>query len=358
MWQRGALGGRSNPKSIRELVSSRDRWNAVGAAMNLARRQFLHLVAGAAAIPTISRVAWAQAYPSRPITMIAPFAAGGPADVVGRMIAQHMGGSLQNRIIIENVTGADGNIGAGRLARARPDGYTIGLGTQASNVLNGAFYALPYDVLNDFAPISLLVSVPEVLFARKTMPAKDLNELITWLKANSNTASAGIGTAALRLITALFQKETGTRFALVPYRGGAPAIQDVVAGQIDLTFAPSDGLSLMRAGSIKAYAVTSERRLATAPEVPTVAEIGYPGLLFSTWFALFAPEGTPKDIIMRLNVAAVEALADPAVQSRLHDLGMEIFPSEEQTPEALGALVKADADKLWPLIKELGIKAE
>jgi tripartite-type tricarboxylate transporter receptor subunit TctC len=290
--------------------------------------------------------------------MIVPFAAGGPADAVSRIMAERMRVLLRQPVITENVTGADGNIGIGRLARAQPDGYTIGMGAQTTNVMNSAFYALPYDVLSDFTPISLLVSVPEVLYARNKIPAKDLKELIAWLKANSNTVSAGTPTALIRLITSLFQKETGTRFALVPYRGAAPAIQDLAAGQIDLMFAPSDGLSLVRAGTIKAYAVISEKRLTAAPMVPTVAEIGYPSFAFSNWWGFFAPKGTPKEIVGKLNEAAMDALADSVVRSRLLDLGFEIFPRERQTPEALGALVKADAEKWWPVIKEFGIKAE
>lgn len=326
--------------------------------MKLHRRRFLHLAAGAAALPVASRLASAQSYPSRPITMIVPFAAGGSSDEVSRIIAERMRVSLRQPVIIENVSGADGNIGIGRLARAQPDGYTIGQGAQTTNVMNGAFYALPYDVLRDFTPISVLVSVPEVLYARNKIPAKDLKELIAWLKANSNAVSAGALTALNRLITSVFQKETETRLALVPYRGTAPAMQDLAAGQIDLLFAPSDGLSLVRAGTIKAYAVTSEKRLAVAPEVPTVAEIGYQSLAFSTWWGLFAPKGTPKEIVGKLNEAAMDALADPATRSRLVELGFEIFPRERQTPEALGALVKADAEKWWPVIKEFGIKAQ
>jgi len=329
-----------------------------GRTMELHRRRFLHLAAGAAALPVASRLASAQSYPSRPITMIVPFVAGGPADGVSRIMTERMRVSLRQPVIIENVSGADGNIGIGRLVRAQPDGYTIGLGFLTTNVMNGAFYALPYDVRSDFTPISLLVSVPEVLYARNKIPAKDLKELITWLKANSDTVSAGIPTALIRLITSVFQKETGTRFALVPYRGAAPAMQDLAAGQIDLLFAPSDGLSLVRAGTIKAYAVIGEKRLAAAPMVETVAETGYPSFAFSNWFGLFAPKGTSKEIVGKLNEAAVDALADPVTRSRLIDLGFEIFPRERQTPEALAALVKADAEKWWPVIKEFGIKAQ
>jgi tripartite-type tricarboxylate transporter receptor subunit TctC len=324
---------------------------------DLPRRRFLHL-AGAAALPAASRIAWAQAYPSRPITMIVPVAPGASMDVVGRLLVERMKTSLGQPVIIENVSGADGSIGAGRAARARPDGYTIDLGFLGNHVLNGGFYSLPYDILNDFAPIMPLVTFPNVLVARKTMPARDLNELITWLKANPNKASAANTSFGPRLLFSFFQKQTGTQFGIVPYRGDAPAIQDLVAGQIDLSFIPPSRLSLMQAGSIKAYAVTSETRLAQAPNIPTFAEMGLPEISWSAWFGLFAPKGTAKDVITKFNAAAVDALADPTVHARLADLGYEIFPRERQTPEALGAIVKADAEKWWPIIKESGIKAQ
>jgi tripartite-type tricarboxylate transporter receptor subunit TctC len=217
----------------------------------------------------------------------------------------------------------------------------------------------PYDVLNDFVPISPLARTPVVFYAKKTMPAKDMTGLIAWLKANPNKASSGIYSAGGRLLAALFQKETGTQFALVPYRGGAPAAQDLVAGQIDLFLAGTPAqLPLLRAGSINAYAVTNDTRLALAPDIPTVAEIGLPRLFYSAWLGFFAPKDTPRDIVGKLNAAVVEALGDPAVRSRITDLGYEVFPREQQTPDALTALQKADADKWWPIIKELGIKAE
>jgi tripartite-type tricarboxylate transporter receptor subunit TctC len=321
------------------------------------RRQFLHLGAGAAALSAVSRDASAESYPTRPITMIVPTAAGGPMDGRGRVLAERMRKSLGQSIIIENVSGADGSIGVGRAARAKPDGYTIGIGNDGTHMLNGAFYSLQYDVLNDFAPISPLVTFTFVLFARKTMPANDLRELIAWLRANPK-ASAGVGSCQFRLVAAFFQKQTGTQLTLVPYRSGSAAMQDLVAGQIDVTFGNQDQLPQMRAGSVKAFAVTSDARLAMAPDIPTFAEVGLPAVSYSAWDGLFAPKGTPKDIIGSLNAAAVEALADPAVRSRLIDLGYDIFPREKQTPEALGALVKADAARWWPIIKELGIKAE
>jgi tripartite-type tricarboxylate transporter receptor subunit TctC len=319
------------------------------------RRRFLRLAAGAAALPAVSRVAIAQSYPKRPITMIVPVAAGGQMDAIGRVLAEQMRKTLAQSVIIENVSGADGTIGTGRVARAVPDGYTIDLGNISTHVLNGAFYPLRYSVLDDFAPIAPLVTTSYVLYAGKTMPAKSLHELIDWLKNNPNKASIGIAAVGHRLVTAVFKKETGTQFGTVPYRGAAPAVQDLVAGQIDLCLAPPDQLPLVRAGKIKAYAATSETRPARAPDIPTFAEMGLPAVSFSGWYAFFAPKGTPKEIIDRLNAASVQPFADPAVRSRLLDLGLEVFLRERQTPEALGALVKADAEKWWPLIKEFEI---
>jgi tripartite-type tricarboxylate transporter receptor subunit TctC len=323
--------------------------------MKLARRKFLRLTAGVVALPTVSHVATAQIYPTRPITIIDTYVAGGITDVSGRIVAEPMRKLLGQPIIIENVAGADGNIGTGRAARARADGYTITFGTISTHVLNGAFYSLSYDVLNDFAPISPLVTAPFVLYAKKTMPAKDLKELIVWLKANPDKAPAAIAASTAHLLTAFFQNETGTQLALVPYRGSVPATQDLMAGRIDLAFLTPAQLPLVRAGSIKAYAVTSDTRSALAPDIPAFAEMGLPGLSYSSWGGFFAPKGTPSDIIGKLNAAVVEALADPAVRSRLADFGLETFPREQQTPEALGALVKADAEKWWPIIKALGI---
>jgi tripartite-type tricarboxylate transporter receptor subunit TctC len=326
--------------------------------MKLPRRTFLKVAGAAATAPVFPRVATGQVYPSRPITMIVSFPAGGGQDAVARLLAERFRGLLGQPVIVENISGADGSIATGRAARARPDGYTIDLGSIGTHVQNGALYSLSYHVLNDFAPFSPVARFSQVLLARNTMPAKDLNELIAWLKANPNKASAGVPALANRLQANFFQKETGRHFSLVPYRGGAPVMQDLVAGQIDLTFGTSDALPLVRAGSVKAYAVTSDRRLALAPDVPTFAEMGLPTLSYSAWLGIFAPKGTSKDIIAKLNAAVLKTLADPAVPSRLADLGLEIFPREQQTPEALSALVKSDAEKWWPLIKEFGIKAE
>jgi tripartite-type tricarboxylate transporter receptor subunit TctC len=326
--------------------------------MRFPRRAFLRLTGMAIVVPAFPRLARAQLYPSRPITMIVPFPPGGPTDVVGRVLAERMGGSLGQAIIVENIAGAEGSIGLGRVARARADGYTIDLGSNSAHVLNGALLSLQYDLLNDFAPILPLVTSPYILFGRKTMPAANLKELIGWLKRNGDKASVGVGGGGPRVVSAFFQRETGTQFALVPYRGTAPRVQDLLAGQIDLSFGEADQLGLVRAGSIKAYAVTSETRLARARDIPTFGEMGFPTLSFFQWYGLFAPKGTPREIIGKLNAAAIEALADATVRSRLVELGFEIFPSERQTPEALGALRNADAKKWWPIVKELGIRAE
>jgi tripartite-type tricarboxylate transporter receptor subunit TctC len=327
--------------------------------MKIQRRRLLQkLCAGVIALPAVSRVAAiGQTYPTRPIAMIVPLAAGGMVDVVARVLAERMRGPLGQPIIIENVTGADGSIGVGRAARAVPDGQTIVLGALSTFVLNGAYYSLPYDVLNDFTPIALLVTFPLVLYARKTIPAQNLNELIAWLKTNPK-ASVGAFTASHRLLCAFFRKETGTQFTIVPYRGDAPAMQDLIAGQIDLLFYSLDSVPLARSGSIKAYAITGDARSVLAPEIPTMAEFELPTVSYSTWMGFFAPKSTPRAIVSKLNAAAVEALADPTVRSRLIDLALEIFPRERQTPEALAGLQKADADKWWPLMKEFGIKAE
>jgi tripartite-type tricarboxylate transporter receptor subunit TctC len=326
--------------------------------MNPRRRQFLRLAFGVAAGPAASHLAWAQTYPMRPITMIVPFAAGGPTDVAGRIVAQGMREPLGQPIIIENIGAADGTIAVGRLAKARPDGYTIDMGALTTHVLPGAMYRLQYDLLNDFEPIIPAITAPYLLYAKTTLPPKDLTELISSLKAGRSNVSVGVGSAGYRVITALFQKETGAQFTVVPYRGLAPAIQDVIAGQIDLCFGTPDQLSFARAGSVKVYGVASERRLALVPDIPTFGETGLPAISFTIWYGLFAPKSTPRSITSKINAAAMQALADSTLRSRLEELGFEVFPREQQTPEVLGALVKADSAKWWPLIREFGIKAE
>src|ERR1700738_946914 len=329
--------------------------------MKLPRRKFLHLAAGVAALPAVSRFARAQDYPSRPITMIVPFAPGGLADVTGGIMAEGMRASLGQSIIIENVGGANGSIGTGRVARAAPDGYTLTIGNWNNFVANGALYSLQFDLRNDFKPIALLSETPLLLAAKKNMPAQDLKEFIAWLKANPNKDSEGhsaMGSVG-HVAGYFFQKVTGARFGFVPYRGGGPAVQDLVAGIIDFIMnAATDSMEEGRAGRVKAFAVTANRRLSGLPEIPTVDEAGLPRFYFSQWFGLWAPKQTPDNIIRRLNDAVVDALADPEVHSRVADLGQEIYPRERQTPEALAALHRAEIDKWWPIIKEANIKGE
>jgi tripartite-type tricarboxylate transporter receptor subunit TctC len=273
--------------------------------------------------------------------------------VIARNLAERMKASLGQPVIIENVTGAGGTIGTGRVARARPDGYTLAVGHVVTHVTNGATFALNYDVVNDFEPVAPLSTAPFLFLAKKALPADDLKGLIAWLKADPDKATLGMGGVASieQIAGVLFQKETGTRFGFVPYRGGAPALQDLMAGQTDMQMTdPTTSLPAVRAGLVKAYAVMAKDRLAAAPEIPTVDEAGLPGFYVSFWLGLWAPKGTQKDIIAKLNVAAVEALADPGVRARLADLGQEIFPREQQTPGALRTLQRAEIEKWWPFI--------
>jgi tripartite-type tricarboxylate transporter receptor subunit TctC len=303
----------------------------------------------------------AQTYPSRPITMIVPLATGGSTDVIARIVAEGMRASLGQPVVVENVTGAGGTLGVGRVARAAPDGYTISLGQWGTNMANGAIYPLQYDVIGDFEPVALIANQPFLIDSRKTLPAKDLKELIAWLKANPDKATegnSGLGTPS-HVAGILLQNTLGTRWQMVPYRSAGLSMQDLVAGQIDILLdTPAVSMPQVSAGLIKAYAVTAKNRLAVAPDIPTVDEAGLPGFYFSFWHAIWVPKNTPKPIITRLNAAVVNALADPTVRKRLTDIAQDIFPRDQLTPEALGAFHRAEAEKWWPIIKAAGIKAE
>jgi tripartite-type tricarboxylate transporter receptor subunit TctC len=303
----------------------------------------------------------AQTYPSRPISMVVPYSAGGPTDTIARIMAERMRVPLGQMAIVENVTGAAGTIGVGKVARAAPDGYTISIGHWGTHVVNGAIYALTYDVLTDFEPVAMIATNPQIIVSKKAVPARDLQGLIAWLKANSATATqgtAGHGSGS-HLSGVYFQSITGARFQFVPYRGAGPAMQDLVAGQVDLMIdQAANSLPQVRAGTIKAYAVTDKARLAAAPDIPTVDEAGVPGLHIAIWHALWMPKGTPKAIIDKLNAAVVETLADAGVRDRLAQLGQEIPAREQQTPPALFAHHRAEIEKWWPIIKAANIKGE
>jgi len=306
-------------------------------------------------------IASAQVFPSRPITMVVPFAAGGPADVLARIIAEAMRKSVGQPVIVENVAGAGGSIAVGRVARAAPDGYTLSVGHWGTHVVNGATYELQYDLRRAFEPIALTATGRQLIVANRAIPANDLKGFIAWLKANPDKASmgtAGVGGPG-QVNGVFFQKMTGTRFQFVPYRGLAQAVQDLVTGQTDMMIASvGDLLPQVRAGTVKAYAVATKSRSAMAPDIPTVDEAGLPGFYTQMWHGLWAPARTPADIIAKLNAAVVDALTDPAVRKRLAELGQEIPPREEQTPEAFGAYHAAEIDKWWPIIKAAGIKLQ
>jgi tripartite-type tricarboxylate transporter receptor subunit TctC len=303
----------------------------------------------------------AQSYPTRPITMIVPLAPGGSTDVIARIMAEGMRASLGQPVVVENVTGAGGTIGVGRLARATPDGYTIGIGQWGTNMANGAIYTLPYDLMKDFEPVALIATQPFLIVARKTVPVEDLKGLVEWLKSNSSQVSegnSGVGTPS-HVAGIFLQNAIGTRWQMVPYRSAGLSMQDLVAGNIDLMLdTPAVSMPQVRSGNIKAFAVTAKRRIETAPEIPTTDEAGLPGFYFTFWHALWVPKGTPRDIVVKLNNAAVATLADPVLRGKLVELAQDIFPPDQLTPEALAAFQQAEINKWWPVIKAAGIKAE
>jgi tripartite-type tricarboxylate transporter receptor subunit TctC len=329
--------------------------------MTVLRSALRLLLWGAMLVPLAAPVR-AETFPSRPIHLIMPYAPGGIVDFAGRVVAQKLGEVLGQTVVAENRPGAGGIVGVEYVARSAPDGYTIGIGQNGSHVVTGATYQrLPYDLLNDFQPLTLLTDAPFFLAGRKTFPADDLKGLIAWMKANPGQAIlANGGNGSITHISGLlFMEVTGTTAQVVPYRGNAPAMQDLVGGQIDLMIAdPVTGVPQVQGGSIKAYAVTAKSRLATAPDIPTVDEAGLPGYHVSLWHGLWMPKGTPEPIMARLNAAVVEALADPTVRGKLAALGQDIFPPERQNPNGLDAHQRAEIAKWWPIIKAAEIRVD
>jgi tripartite-type tricarboxylate transporter receptor subunit TctC len=304
-------------------------------------------------------VAQPQPYPTRPVTIISPFPPGGSTDAVARILAERMRTTLGQTVVVENVGGAGGSIAVGRVARAAPDGYTIDLGQWDTHVGNGVVYALNYDLQKDFEPIGLVSINPQLILGRKNLPADDLKGLVAWMKANPGKATLANQNAAAQTSGVLLQQVTGTSVLFVPYRGGGPAIQDLMAGHIDLlVIQAAAAMPQVRAGTIKAFANMSPSRSPVVPGIPTADEGGVPGLHMSGWFGLFAPKGTPKDVIAKLNASMVQALAEPSVRARFSELGLDVASREQQTPEGLAAYHKAEIEKWWPIMKAAGIKAE
>ena len=315
----------------------------------------------AIALSLYACISWAQpqAYPSRNVTLVVPFPPGGSTDAIARIMAERMRVTLGQTVVVENVGGAGGSIAVGRVARAAPDGYTIDIGQWDTHVANGVVYPLTYDLQKDFEPIGLLSINPQLILGRKTLPADDLMGLVAWMKANPGKTNFANQNAAAQTSAVLLQQLTGTSVLLVPYKGAGPAMQDLIAGHIDLLVVQAAAaLPQVRAGAIKAYANMSPSRSAVVPDVPTADEGGVKGLYVSGWFGFFAPKGTPKDIVAKLNAAMVQALAEPSVKARFADLGLDIASREQQAPEGLAAFHKAEIEKWWPMIRAAGIKAE
>src|SRR5881398_1289767 len=312
------------------------------------------IILAAFALLALGGTAAAQNFPSRPITIIVPFSAGGPSDAMARILAERMKTTLGETVLVENVTGAGGSIGVGRAVRSPPDGYTISFGHLGTHVANGAIYKLGYDPVADLEPVVLLPSNPMIVVSKNAVPAKTLQELLAWLKARATPATAGTAGAGSgsHIAGLYFENITGIKLQYVPYRGTAPAMNDLVAGQIDLIVdQTSNSIGQVRAGNIRAYAVTSDKRLESAPDVPTTDEAGLPGFHMTLWSGLWAPKGTPKTIVAKLNTAAVDALNDPAVRKQLENLGLQMPSKDQLAPEALGAWQKAEMEKWWPMIK-------
>jgi tripartite-type tricarboxylate transporter receptor subunit TctC len=324
-------------------------------------RSLIFLGLAATLVAAVPRAAAAETWPDRPLTMVVPFPPGGPTDALGRILSERMGRALGQSIIVENVSGAGGTLGVAKVARAPVDGYTLSIAQTTSNVFSVAVYNVPYDVLADFEPVALISASALMMIGRADLRASNLRELIAWLKASPQPASfatVGVGSPG-HVWGHQFETLTGVRVQLIPYRGAAPAMQDLVAGRIDLSgLEASSSLPYVQAGKIKAFGVLTPSRWPGAPDIPTLDEQGLPGLAMPYWTGLWVKKGTPAEIVDKLNAAVVETMADPAITRRLSDLGQQIPPRDQQTPQALGALHRAAIEKWWPIIKAANIKAD
>jgi tripartite-type tricarboxylate transporter receptor subunit TctC len=319
------------------------------------------IVAAALALLAFAGPATADDYPSRTITIVVPFSTGGPSDALARILAKFMETKLGKSVVIENVTGAAGSIGVGRVVRSPPDGYTVSFGHLGTHVANGAIYKLGYDLVTDLDPVVLLPSNPMIIVSKNAVPAKSLKELIDWIKARPAPATAGTAGAGSgsHIAGVYFENVTGVKLQFVPYRGTAPAMNDLIAGQIDLIVDQlSNSIAQVRAGTIRGYAVTDTARAQSAPDIPTAEEAGVKGFNMTLWSGLWVPKGTPKEIIAKLNAAAVEAMKDPGVRKQLENQGLQVPPADKLTPEALGAWQKAEIAKWWPMIKAAHVSVQ
>jgi tripartite-type tricarboxylate transporter receptor subunit TctC len=313
------------------------------------------------AMLTFGGGALAENFPSHPITIVVPFSAGGPSDVMARILAERMKVTLGENLLIENVTGAGGSIGVGRAVRSPADGYTLSFGHLGTHVANGAIYKLGYDLVTDLEPVVLLPSNPMIVVSKNAIPAKSLKELIAWLKARPAPATAGTAGAGSgsHIAGLYFENVTGIKLQYVPYRGTAPAMNDLIAGQIDVMIdQTSNSIGQVRAGSIRAYAITDDKRVESASDIPTTDEAGLSGFHMTLWSGLWVPKGTPKDIVAKLNASVVDALNDPAVRKQLENLGLQMPPKDQLSPEALGSWQKAEIAKWWPMIKAANVKVD
>jgi tripartite-type tricarboxylate transporter receptor subunit TctC len=327
--------------------------------MNFFRRRLLAMAAGLAVAPTILSLAVAQPYPARSITLVVPYPAGGPTDLVARIMAEPMRVAFGQPVIVENVAGGSGNIGVGRVVRSAPNGYTLVVSNNGSIVLNGALYALSFDALRDLDPIALMSSNPQIIISKKDIPARNLSELIAWLRDNQQKVSVGIAGSMAAVSAVHFQNITSAKFQLVPYRGAAPAIQDLIGGQIELMFDQlSNALPQVKSGNVKGYAIAASRRSPSAADIPSVDEVGLPGFYGALWQGLWAPKGLPQEVTDRISAVVMQILADPAIRQRLADAGQDVVPPEQQTPAWLAAYQKSEAEKWWPIIKAANLKGE